>query len=466
MASTADKSLSDNLGVSAGFKQRLLRSAVVYGPNASGKSNLILALGFLHLLILRAAQSPPTVGRRMIDHPLLKPFALETASSTAPTRFELHMLHDGVRYQYGIAIDRSAIREEWLIAYPKGQPQTWFDRRWRGTADEAPQQSQMIREQATLFGDSESDVLGRGEADRYTWYFGPRLSGEKQRLADLSRIDVPFLSTGATFGNQQLRHVYEWFARGLSVLNPWGRPDLTGETAKRTLDNAQLREVVRDLLAHADIGIEDFRAQEIPIKDDPKFGDVPEQLLSAMDGLDFRRVDLRMRHRAPRLPEGAIEFERDDESLGTLRFFGIVGPVAEALARGATLCVDEFDDSLHPLMVRHLISLFHSAQTNPHNAQLVINTHDATLLDGQLFRRDQIWLTEKDADGATSLNPLSDYRPRKGESLMRGYLYGRYGAVPLLDQVAKTPARQRNRAHAPNDEGEYADGADDATTAA
>lgn len=464
VASTADKSLAENVGVSAGFKQRLLRSAVVYGPNASGKSNLILALGFLHLLILRAAQSPPTVGRRLIDHPLLKPFALEAASSTAPTRFELHMLHDSVRYQYGIVLDRSAIREEWLIAYPKGQPQTWFERRWRDTADEAPQQGQLIREQATLFGDSEIDLLSQGEGDRYTWYFGPRLTGEKQRLADLARLDVPFLSTGATFGNQQLRHVYEWFARSLSVLNPWGRPDLAGETAKRTLDSPQLREAVRDLLAHADIGIEDFRAQEIPIKEDPKFGDVPEQLLSATDGLDFRRVDLRMRHSAPRLPEGSIEFERDDESLGTLRFFGIVGPVVEALARGATLCVDEFDDSLHPLLVRQLISLFHSSQTNPQNAQLVINTHDATLLDGQLFRRDQIWLTEKGADGATSLNPLSDYSPRKDESLMRGYLYGRYGAVPLLDQLTKVPARKRSGAQTPDDAGAHSNGADDAAT--
>jgi hypothetical protein len=435
VAGSADKSLPDNVGVSAGFKQRLLRSAVIYGPNASGKSNLILALGFLHLLVLQAAQSPPTPGRRLIDHPLLKPFALEAASRAALTCFELHMVHQDVRYQYGIALDRSAIREEWLIAYPKGQPQTWFERHWRDDADQLAPQGRVVREQRTLFDESENDRFGQNAASRYTWYFGPRLSGEKQRLADLTRADVPFLSAGATFGNQQLRHVYEWFANRLSVLNPWGRPDLTGETARRTLDNPQLREEVRKLLAHADFGIEDFRVQEIPIKEDPQFGDMPEQLLSAMDGLDFRRVDLRLRHSAPLLPEGGVEFERDDESLGTQRFFGIAGPVAEALARGTTLCVDEFDDSLHPLLVRQLIGLFHSAQTNPHNAQLVMNTHDATLLDGQLFRRDQIWLTEKDTDGASSLRPLSDYHPRKDESLMRGYLYGRYGAVPLLDQL-------------------------------
>ncbi|MBP1466458.1 ATP-binding protein [Candidatus Chloroploca sp. M-50] len=438
VASTADKSLAENVGTSPKFKHRLLRSAVVYGPNASGKSNLIMALGFLQLLILRAAQSSPTPGLRLIDHPLLKPFALEVASSTAPTRFELHMLHEGVRYQYGITLDRRAIYEEWLIAYPKGQPQVWFDRQWHTGVDKNRLQVDMIREQASGFADNAVEHTGQGDAKFYTWYFGPRLTGEKQRLTDLSRIDVPFLSTGATFGNQQLRHVFDWFARGLSVLNPWGRPDLAGETARQTLDNSELRSRIRDLLAHADFGIEDFRVQEIPIKEDPLFGSVPEQLLSAIDGLDIRRVDIRMRHRALQLPEGSIEFDRDDESLGTLRFFGIVGPVVDALTRGATLCIDEFDDSLHPLLVRHLIGLFHTSTTNPHNAQLVMNTHDATLLDTQLFRRDQIWLTEKQIDGATSLTPLTDYRPRKEESLMRGYLQGRYGGVPILDQMVKS----------------------------
>lgn len=434
VAAAADKSLPDNLSKPAGFKQRLLRSAVIYGPNASGKSNLIMAMGYLQLLILHAAQRPPTPGQRMIDLPLLKPFALESASLIAPTRFEIHFLHDHVRYQYGIALDRRAIQEEWLIAYPKGQPQTWFERRLRVRDERVPSHSG-IREQRRLFDDPDLDRFTQNDADAYTWYFGPRLSGEKQRLAALTRVDVPFLSTAATFGNPQLRHVFGWFALRLFVVNPWGRPDLVSDTARHTLNNPELRTIVRDLLAYADIGIHDFRVQEIPVKDDPQLHDMPEPLLHAMDGLDLHRVDLRLRHAAPNLPEGAVEFERDDESLGTLRFFGLAGPLVEALLSGATLFVDEFDDSLHPHLVRRLIDLFHTASTNPNLAQLVINTHDATLLDGLVFRRDQIWLTEKQPDGATTLIPLSDYHPRKDDSLMRGYLYGRYGGVPMLDRV-------------------------------
>ena len=464
VASNADKTLTDNVSVVPGFKHRLLRSAVIYGPNASGKSNLILALGFVHLLILRAAQSAPTPGYRLLDHPLLKPFALEIASSTAPTRFEFHLLHEGVRYQYGLVLDRCAIREEWLIAYPKGQPQIWFERHWRGSVGEDTQPSQPGREQTPLFDSSEFDLLSRGDADRYTWYFGPRLTGEKQRLADLSRLDVPFLSTGATFGNQQLRHVFDWFARKLSVLNVWGRPDLVSETAKRTIDNPGLHAKVRDLLAHADFGIKDFRVQEIPIKEDSKLGDFPEQLLHGMDSLDFHRVDIRMRHSAPSMPEKSVEFERDDESLGTLRFFGLIGPVVDALSNGSTLCVDEFDGSLHPLLVRQLIELFHSSETNPLQAQLVINTHDVTLLDSQLFRRDQIWFTEKYPDGAARLTPLTDYHPRKEESLMRGYLQGRYGGVPLLDELPSRSAYQRREMHVPNHGDQPSNGVDNGTT--
>lgn len=417
VAAAADKSLDDNTLSAAGFKYRLLRSAVIYGPNASGKSNLILALGFLHLLIIRAVQSAPTPGRRMLDHLLLRPFLLDDVSSAAPTSFELSFLHDDVRHQYGIVLDRNLIREEWLIVYPKGQPQTWFTRKLR---EEDP---------------GEFGAFTVSDPDLYEWYFGPRLSGEKQRLADLTRADVPFLSAGATFGNQQLRHVFDWFAQQLDILNPWGRLDLAGDTAKQTLYDEQLRAMLRDLLAHADFGIEDFRVQEVSLKDDLLARMAPEQIPSAIENIDITHTRIFFRHRAgPALPQG-VEFERENESLGTIRFFGIAGPVIDALRYGKTLLVDEFDDSLHPLLVQRLVELFHSPVTNPHNAQLVINTHDVTLLDSALFRRDQIWFTEKGSDGASRLVPLSDYSPRKNESLMRGYLYGRYGAVPFLDQL-------------------------------
>ncbi len=132
MVAASDKELRDtNTTKTPAFKHSLVRSAIIYGPNASGKSNLILALGFAHLFMLTAVNSPPTSGQRAIDHPLLRPFLLSAQERQAPTEFELIFVHQDVRYQYGLVLDRQLIHEEWLIAYPKGQPQTWFERRLR-----------------------------------------------------------------------------------------------------------------------------------------------------------------------------------------------------------------------------------------------------------------------------------------------------------------------------------------------
>jgi AAA15 family ATPase/GTPase len=157
-----------------------------------------------------------------------------------------------------------------------------------------------------------------------------------------------------------------------------------------------------------------------------------------------------MRHPAPETAEGQVEFLGEDESLGTQRFFSIAGPIIVALERGQVLAVDEIDDSLHPLLVRRLVELFHSPETNPHGAQLIMNTHDATMLDTRLFRRDQIWFTEKDSVGASRLYPLSDYSPRKDEALSKGYLHGRYGAVPALFDLGESLRQPKETAAASN----------------
>jgi AAA15 family ATPase/GTPase len=404
VAATSDKSLPGNTFQSKGFKQTLLHSAVIYGPNASGKSNLILALQALHLLLAPSLEGLPSLIRRHI----YKPFLLEPETQQAPTSIEVHFLQGDVRYQYGLVFDREFIHEEWLIAYPKGQAQTWFTRRRCEDAD---------------------------PKDPYEWYFGARLLGEKQRLVALTRDDVPFLTIGARFNNAQLLHVYEWFQNHLMTVV---HPDLIDLTAQRVLEQATIRDSIRSLLRAADFGITDFRVQETRMKDDPDFASLPEPLRLLANNVEMKRIDTLLIHAAPKLPNGQVEFEQRDESLGTLRFFGIAGPIVDALLNGNILVIDELDASLHPVLVRHIIELFHNTETNPHHAQLIFNTHDATLLDTELFRRDQIWFTEKDADGASTLLPLSDYKPRKDEALMQRYLHGSYGAVPFIDTTQLT----------------------------
>ncbi|MEA3417088.1 MAG: ATP-binding protein, partial [Thermodesulfobacteriota bacterium] len=129
----------------------------------------------------------------------------------------------------------------------------------------------------------------------------------------------------------------------------------------------------------------------------------------------------------------ALEFE--EESAGTRKLFTLAGPWLDVLDNGLVLFVDEMDTSLHPHLIRFLLNLFHNSETNRHNAQLVFTTHDTTVLDQTLMRRDQVWFVEKDAENATRLYPLSDYKPRKGEALQKGYLYGRYGALPFPGEL-------------------------------
>jgi AAA15 family ATPase/GTPase len=149
----------------------------------------------------------------------------------------------------------------------------------------------------------------------------------------------------------------------------------------------------------------------------------------------FEEIGVRLLHEGV---AGPVELEPVDESLGTRVWFGIIGPVVSALASGSVFLADEIDASLHPALVTHLIRLFRDEATNPNRAQIIFNSHDATLLpdtkDDRLLGRDQIWFTEKSSDGSTRLYPLTDLEPRKQEAVGKRYLAGRYGATPILSE--------------------------------
>ena len=141
---------------------------------------------------------------------------------------------------------------------------------------------------------------------------------------------------------------------------------------------------------------------------------------------------MRLSHRG-RGPE-TVPFPWEAESAGTHRLFGLAGPWLDILENGYTVCMDELETSMHPLMVIALLRLLFSEATNPKGAQVIFTTHNPLLLDSTLLRRDQVWFADKDDHGEAHLYPLTDYAPRKGESLVRGYLAGRYGAVPFIPQ--------------------------------
>ena len=127
------------------------------------------------------------------------------------------------------------------------------------------------------------------------------------------------------------------------------------------------------------------------------------------------------------------EFPLAEESAGTAALFSLLVPALSALESGGTLFIDELDSSLHPLLALELVRLFNDEKRNPFGAQLIFNTHDTNLLDRSVLRRDQVWFTEKDSTGASHLYSLTDFKPRRNENFKRGYLQGRYGAIPFIE---------------------------------
>ncbi|HMY18028.1 MAG TPA: AAA family ATPase [Polyangium sp.] len=372
----------DHPGFSAG---KVLTSAVIYGANASGKSNLLRALNLATAYV--AISAAPI--RASVE-----PFRLDATWANKPTRVEMSFLKDGIRYQYGFALDKERVHEEWFIAYPKKVAQVWFTRH---------------------IGEDGVDIK-----------FGPHLKGEKSRLATMTRSDALFLSTAAQFNHPQLSEIHQWLIHNVTAQRSHGFGPLR---TIQLLENGSKEgaSTVNELMRGADLGIMGLKVHRHTKMPDVASGTKMVVRTNKEDEI----WEVLTEHRC--LDGSSVMFDLlDDESEGTGRFFELIEPLAHTLAVGGLLAIDELDQSLHPLLVRKIISLFHDPTINKKGAQLVFNTHDATLLDPKLFRRDQIWFMEKDNASKTRLYSLLDYSPRKDEALQRGYLLGRYGGIPFL----------------------------------
>ncbi|MFO8014273.1 MAG: AAA family ATPase [Phycisphaerae bacterium] len=375
---------------------KLLKAAAIYGPNASGKSNIAKALSFMQGMVLESGELEPS-DRIRAEH-----FALDNGAGHEPSEFEVTFLLSGVRYQYGFSLTRERISSEWLMAFPKGRAQRWFER-----------------------------TLVSGESD---WYFGPNLKGQNERLADFTRPNSLFLSVAVKLNHKQLAPVLNWFDDTLGLWLPeYPLERAISYTAHRSSKNRDFKARLVRLLRDADFGIHGFNIEEeeVPREEaERRLRDEAKPLLAEV-GKTVTLFSTTFLHPAM-ARDAAIAFPLDEESRGTQRLFGLAGPFLDTLERGAVLFVDELEASLHPLLSRKLVELFQRPELNRRNAQLVFATHDVTLLDPGLLRRDQIWMTEKDSQGATHLYPLLEYKPRKGEALQKGYLAGRYGALPVF----------------------------------
>lgn len=394
LVASKDKTLLDTHTLRSGITAApvLLRTAAIYGPNAGGKSNLIKALHYMRGVVVESATliKPGQTFN-------VQPFRLDAKSSGKPTEFEATFVVEGVRYQYGFAMTPERIVREHLLVYKAFKPQHWFKRHF----------------------DKES---GRDVYD-----FGPGLKGQKSVWGSATRPNALFLSMAVQLNSEPLRPVFNWFARQLVIFNEV--TPLNQRVTIQMLRDVEGKKSICNFLSTADMSISD-----IDIVTSKKPGQtVHFDLVGGKTEVRAEEIEtdeLRFHHVTD---DGKAVFGLADESSGTRNFLFLAGPVLDIVRKGLTLVVDELDTSLHTLLVRRLVQLFHDVNLNKNGAQLVFTTHDTSLLDAaDLFRRDQIWLVEKERDQASRLYGLSEFSPRKNEALERGYLMGRYGGLPLL----------------------------------
>ena len=381
-----------------------LKGAAIYGANASGKSNILAAVEFFANYVRKSATEMKPTGNTGV-----MPFLLCKDMREAPSVFEITFAHKNVRYDYAFSLDKFRILSESLYSYPKGRPRKIFIRSYNE------------------------------DAGQYIYEFG-RGGNAYSDLTEKTRDNALFLSIGVQFNAEEMMPPYEWIDDYLKIVNLSDSALSSHYTATKMINEPGLRDLFCTLLREADLGVADIevktgKIEEVNVRLPSNVPNAIKDAILSNVKSDFKGKKILNIYFEHACSDGSppVKFSLDVESAGTQRLFSLLGPWHDVLQRGVTLFVDELEASMHPLLARKLIGMISGPQ-NRTGAQLIFTTHNTDFLDASLLRRDQIWFTEKDQDGATHLYSLSDYRPRKDESLQKGYLAGRYGAVPMLNE--------------------------------
>lgn len=395
-----DRDLDEHNVFAIGDKVRLLKTAAIYGANASGKSNLVRALRFMRRFVLNSSKDAQAQDRIRVE-----PFKLSTKTENAPSSFEIVFLLGGTRYRYGFEADSKTIKSEWLFYVPSTK-------------------------EAKLFTRDKSDFSVA--------------SGFKEGsdLPEKTRSNALFLSVVAQFNGAISQRILEWFEKlqVMSGLEDSAYRDFTIDEYENNILTEQITSFVRRM----DVGIDAISIEKqnlLTMGFRPEIFDslfTPEGKEQALKTLtDLRAVKtLHKKFGKDQIQVGAEQFDLDaNESEGTQKIFALSGPLLDALKTGNVLVIDELDARLHPLITLEVIRLFNSEKTNPNNGQLIFTTHDTLLLNNKNFRRDQIWFAEKDRYGATDLYSLVEIKVRNDASFEKDYISGKYGAIPFIGSL-------------------------------
>ena len=367
---------------------RVLRSAVIYGANGSGKSNFINALLFMCNLVQTSISYQPGQKIPQAAHKL--------SEKENPSTFDIQFIRNNVRYAYGFSIEGGVITEEYLYYFPNGRQVKIFER----------------------------DRMNIQPGNRYKSSFDVSIK-------DVLKENRLFLSCAANYSNvRELEEAFLFFTTDIVVYNP-AMNNWTEYSIRLMQDNPSIKKEFLQLLNALDTGIQDvkLKVEKVKFTDLKRDLQLPDNLMGLIPEQEGNRIEAKVVY---------DQFEIDllsEESSGIKRLFEIICPMIDILNTGKVLICDELEASLHEAVIYKIVQLFQNYKKDIF-AQLIFSTHDTSLLNRELFRRDQVWFTQLNKDRATDLYSLVEIKDvRKSENLAKGYVSGKYGAIPMLNHV-------------------------------
>lgn len=399
LTASKDKNNTFNIG-----KYDILTSAVVYGANASGKSNILKAMAFMRSMVLNNDKVLQSTDTLKYD-----PFRLNTSTIDASSSFEMIFFINNIKYRYGFEADQTRVYSEWLYEDTTGRKEAKLF--FRDEDEEHYVNKLRFQEGYDFFNVSESKI---------------KIAKNQLFIWKCDQNEGPISKS-----------ILKWFVNFnlIDGIDHSGYTDFTIEMMKDTTFKSEIVKLVKT----ADIGIENVVLKEEEIPED-FFENSPfsEEFLKILfEKKEKKYPSLKTYHKLFNANDeevGETVFSlNNEESVGTQKFFKISAPIIDTLKDGGVLLIDELDSSLHPILTKHLIALFNDKEINTNNAQLIFATHDTNLLKPYIFRRDQVWLCEKDKYGATHAYSLAQIKGvLKNEDFEKQYIQGKYGAIPYL----------------------------------
>lgn len=370
----------------------VLKSAAIYGANASGKSNLLKA--FTCAILMVRTSSLISVGQKWV---FLRPFLFDEESKNRPSEFEFVFKTNGVKYKYYFSADENKVYDEVLDAYYTQKP---------------------------------TNIFRRTNTNNYEFYV------DKKKLEALSMNNTEnklFLATATTWNYDKTKDAYLWFVNGIDTYDSFN--NITDkDLIAYSNDSENLKEFALKLLNKADILIKD-----VTVHYEEK--EIDNLLLAPFeksnDKYKVKNINIELEHEVM-VGNDKHNYKLNfvDESSGTKVLFAFAPFLKRAFENTKVIIVDELERSLHPALVEFIVKLFNNKEINKANSQLIFTTHAMNLLNLELLRRDQIWFTEKNPEnGVTDLYPLDSFSVRKDENIQKGYINGRYGAIPFIKDV-------------------------------